>query len=84
MAEVTSKTVIGIAPLGNPGLWRTVVFVQGTSANVNDTLTVTGLTTVQGAYLVSSAGVAGVLTFATNVITITSAAATWSGLAWGT
>jgi hypothetical protein len=84
MAEVTAKTIMGIAPLGNPGLWRTVVFIQGTGAN-NDVLTVTGLTTVQGAYLVSSGGTVGTLTFATNVITITNGGGlTWSGLAWGT
>ena len=85
MAEVASKTVMGVSPLGNPGGWRTVVFVQGTSAANNDTLTVTGLTTVQGAYLVSSTGTAGTLTFATNVITITNGSTlVWSGLAWGT
>lgn len=85
MAEVGTKTVMGVSPLGNPGGWRTLLFVQGTAVSNNDTLTVTGLTTVQGAFLISSTGTAGTMTFSTNVITITNAGAlTWSGLAWGT
>lgn len=85
MAELQTKTVMGVAPLGNPVGWRTLLFVQGTSANNNDTLTVTGLTTVNGAFLVSTTGVVGTMTFATNVITVTNGGAlTWSGLAWGT
>jgi hypothetical protein len=85
MAEVTVKTVNPIQALGNPGLWTTVLFVKGSSAVNNDTLTVTGLTTVLGAFLISSTGVVGTMTFATNVITITNGGAlTWSGLAWGT
>lgn len=85
MAEVSAKTVMGVAPLGNPGGWRNLVFVSGTSGVNNDTLTVTGLAAVQGAFLISSTGVAGTMTFATNVITITNGGAlVWSGLAWGT
>lgn len=85
MAEVQNKTVNPIAPLGPAGLATVVLFVKGLSAVNSDTLTVTGLTTVLGAYLVSSTGVVGTLTFATNVITITNGGAlTWSGLAWGT
>ena len=86
MAEVTAKTVMPTEPPGvGVGQFRVVLFVQGTSAVNNDTLTVTGLTTVQGAYLVSSTGVAGTLTFATNVITITNGSTlVWSGLVWGT
>jgi len=83
VAEVSAKTVQGIAPLGNAGLWSTVVFVKGTSAANSDTITVTGLTTVLGAFLISTTGVVGTMTFATNVITITNGGTlVWSGLAW--
>jgi hypothetical protein len=89
VAEFGSKTVMGIIPVGTgsgtASLFRAVVFVQGTSIANNDVLTVTGLTTVQGAFLISSTGVVGAMTFATNIITVTNAGAlTWSGLAWGT
>jgi hypothetical protein len=85
MAEVTVKTVNSVIPQGPPGLATTVLFVKGTSAINNDTITVTGLTAVTGAFLISSTGVVGTMTFATNVITITNGGAlVWSGLAWGT
>lgn len=85
MAEVTAKTVQGVAPQSNPGLWRNLVAVNGTSAANNDTLTVTGLAAVQGAFLISTTGVVATMTFATNVITITNGGTlVWSGLAWGT
>ncbi len=87
MAEVSSKTVIGISPLGNPGLWKTVVWVQGTTAATGDILTVTGLTTVQGCYLAQATGtVPTSISLSGNVITINNAggALTYSGLAWGT
>ncbi len=81
MPEVTSKIITKTVPQ----LGKDVVYVEGVSAVNNDTITVTGLTTVRGATLVSTTGVAGTLTFATNVITITNGGAlTWSGLAWGT
>jgi len=80
MAEFTSKSIQMAAPVGN----KKVVFVKGVSAVNSDTLTVSGLSSVEGAYLVSTTGVAGTLTFATNVITVTNGGAlTWSGLAWG-
>lgn len=85
MAEVTTKTVMGVAPLSNPVGFRPLLFVQGTSAANNDTLTVTGLATVNGAFLISTTGTAATMTFATNVITITNGGTlVWSGLAWGT
>ena len=60
-------------------------FVIGICAANNDTITVTGLTAVKGAFLISSTGVVGTMTFATNVITITNGGTlVWSGLAWGT
>ena len=85
MAEVQNKTVNPIAPLGPAGLATVVLFVKGLSGVNNDTITVTGLTTVLGAFLISSTGVVATMTFATNIITITNGGAlTWSGLAWGT
>lgn len=85
MAEVSAKTVNPIIPLGNPGLNSTVLFVKGTSAANSDTITVTGLTTVLGAFLISTTGTVGTMTFATNVITITNGSTlVWTGLAWGT
>lgn len=82
MAEVTVKTIEGE---NQPQAAVKIFYVTGTSAANNDTLTVTGLTTVRGAYLVSTTGTAGTLTFATNVITITNGSTlVWSGLAWGT
>ncbi len=92
MAEMGSKVVMGVSPLGVTGgttgataLWRSLVFVQAQSASNSDTITVTGLTSVIGAYVVSSGGTAGTCTFATNVITVTNGSnLLWSGLAWGT
>jgi hypothetical protein len=84
MAEVTTKTIQGIAsfPQGNSPIQ--LVYVSGTSAINNDTITVNNLTTVLGSYLVSTTGVAGTLTFATNVITVTNGGAlSWNGLVWG-
>ena len=86
---MSAKTVQGINAIGTGSgtgsLFRCVQFVQGTSAANNDTLTVVGLTTVNGAFLISTSGTAGTMTFATNVITITNGSTlTCSGLAWGT
>ena len=82
MAEFTSEAINGVAtfPAG-----KQLYIVKGISNVNNDTLTVTPLTSVQGAYLVSTTGVVGTCTFATNVITVTNGGAlTWTGLAWGT
>jgi len=84
MAEVTVKTIQGVAtfPQGNSPVQ--LIYVSGTSAVNNDTITVGNLTTVLGATLVSTTGTAGTLTFATNVITITNGGAlSWTGVAWG-
>lgn len=82
MAEFTAKTI----QLQEPRVASTwLVFVKGASGVNSDTFTVTGLTTVVGAFLIASDGTVGTMTFATNVITVTNAGAkTWSGLAWGT
>lgn len=84
MAEFTAKTIQELAP--NVGGTPTrLVYVAGTSAVNSDTLTVPNLTTVKGAFLISSTGVAGTMTFATNVITVTNGSTlVWSGVAWGT
>lgn len=87
MAEVSTKTVNPIIPQGNPGLATTVLFVKGTTAATGDTLTVTGFTTVLGAYLSQANGTLPTsISIAGNVITINNAggALTYSGLAWGT
>lgn len=84
MAEVTSKVIQELAP-NLPGPNRRLVSVAGVSAANNDTLTVGALTTVLGAFLISTTGTVGTMTFATNVITITNGSTlTWTGLAWGT
>lgn len=84
MAEVTAKEstqVVNVPPAtGQIQLF----YVKGTSAANNDTLTVTGMTTVLGAFLISTTGTVGTMTFATNVITITNGGTLiWTGLAWG-
>ena len=83
MAEFTAKTIQELAP-NLPGTQNRLVFVAGTSAVNNDTLTVSDLTTVKGAFLISTTGTAGTMTFATNVITVTNGSTlAWTGLAWG-
>lgn len=82
MAEFTAKTIEGD---NAPQAAVKIFYVAGTSAVNSDTLTVTGLTTVKGAYLISTTGTVGTMTFATNVITVTNGSTlVWSGLAWGT
>lgn len=84
MAEFTAKTIQELAP-NLAGSQVRLVYVKGTSAVNSDTLTVPDLTTVLGAFLISSTGTAGTMTFATNVITVTNGSTlVWSGLAWGT
>lgn len=82
MAEATAKTIQFIG--NTPGAGLDLAVIVGTTAANSDTFTVPGLTTVKGAYLVSSGGVVGTLTFATNIITITNGSTlTWSGICWG-
>jgi len=81
-AEATSESILQVdAPQGGK---KALFFVQGTTAAGNDFITMTPLTTVLGAVMTATDGTIGVFTFATNVITITSAAKTYSGLVWGT
>ena len=89
MAEVSAKTVQGIAPVGGgsgtASLFTTVVFVRGTKAAQNDVFTVTGLTTIIGAYLEFASGAVETKTYSTNILTLTSATTgVVSGLCWGT
>lgn len=86
MAEVTAKTIQELAP-NLPGTQNRLVYVKGTTAATGDTLTVSDLTTVVGAYLSQANGtLPSSISIATNVITINNAggALTYSGLAWGT
>lgn len=84
MAEFTAKTIQGLAPNVEGTQAARLVYVAGTSAANNDTLTVSNLTTVRGAFLISTTGTAGTMTFATNVITVTNGGTlVFSGLAWG-
>ena len=84
MAEVTVKVIQDLAP-NLPGVNVRLIYVKGVSAANNDTITVTNLTTVIGASLISSTGTVLTMTFATNVITLTNGGTlTVSGLAWGT
>ncbi len=83
MAEFTAKGIQELAP-NLAGAQTRLIYVSGASAVNSDTLTVTDLTTVRGAVLMSTTGVVGAMTFATNVITVTNGGAlTWTGLAWG-
>lgn len=83
MAEVTSKVIQELAP-NLPGSQVRLVYVNGVSAANNDTLTVSDLTTVRGAFLISTTGTVITMTFATNVITLTNGGTlTVHGLAFG-
>lgn len=83
MAEATAKSIEG-AICKVPGN-RQFYYVKGTIASTGDTLTVSTLTTVEGAFLMTTAGALPTsVSLATNVITITASAATFSGLVWGT
>jgi hypothetical protein len=85
MAEVTSKSIQGLSTFPTGGSPVQLLFIKGTSAANNDTLTVSGLTTVQGAFLISTTGTVITMTFATNVVTLTNGSTlTVSGLCWGT
>lgn len=82
MAEVVSKTIEGD---NQPQSVVKIFYITGISAANNDTLTVSPLTTVRGAFLISTTGTVITMTYATNVITLTNGGTlTVSGLAWGT
>lgn len=82
MSEFTLKIIQQQEPrVGSTWL----MFIKGTCAVNSDTFTVSGLTTVVGAFLIASDGTVGTMTFSTNVITVTNGSTkVWSGLAWGT
>ena len=85
-AEMTSETFGMLAP----GSARKVVYIQCTTTNAADFVTLTSyFTTLDGAYLISTGGT--VATFATvastTVLTFANGATgtkIWSGFAWGT
>jgi hypothetical protein len=80
VAEMTTESVIEVTP--NCG--RKFVFVQGTSTENSDWITVTDLSAVEGAVLTATDGTIATMTFATNKITITNGSTkVWSGIAWG-
>lgn len=84
MAEILVKVIQELAP-NLPGSQVRLVYVAGTTQANNDVITVTDLTTVKGAFLISSTGTVAAMTFATNIITITNASTLiWSGIVWGT
>lgn len=84
MAEATAEVFMELAPnLPKASNQRKLIYVKGTTANANDVITVPDLTTVEGGNLISTAGVSAAPTFATNVVTITAAAGTYSGVVWG-
>jgi len=81
MPEFTGKIIQELAP-NLVGV--RLVYISGNSALINDTFTIPNLTIVIGAYIISSPGSVGALTFSTNIITVTNGGAlSWSGLAWG-
>lgn len=81
MAEVVSKTIEGD---NQPQSVVKIFYITGISAANNDTLTVSPLTTVRGAFLISTTGTVITMTFSTNIITLTNGSTlTVSGLAWG-
>lgn len=85
MSEFTSKTIQGVSTFPTGGSPVQLLYVKGTSAVNSDTFTVSGITTVVGAFLIASDGTVGTMTFSTNVITVTNGSTkVWSGLAWGT
>jgi hypothetical protein len=78
--EMTSESIKQAIP--NSG--KKVIFIQGISATNSDYITVTGLSVVEGAYVIATDGTVGTCTFATNIVTVTNGSTkTWSGLAWG-
>lgn len=83
-AEATSETFTEWLP--NCGL--KMIYIQATTTNATDYITVTGLSIVQGFWIMSTGGLvaAGTCATSTNVITLSNGATgskIWSGIAWG-
>ena len=71
-----------------PVIDKKMVFITAKAAVNNDFITLTtagsGITTIEGVYLVSTTGVIGTFTWSGLVITVTNAGALqWHGFAWG-
>jgi hypothetical protein len=84
-AEMTTETIVSQQPYPTFAN-RKVYFVVGTATTNSDFITISGLTTVQGALLsrTDSVGTFGTCTYATNVVTVTNATTgVWSGIVWG-
>lgn len=82
--EATSETFRQLLP--NPG--GKVVYVQATTTNATDYITVSDLAIVQGFWIMSTGGTvaAGTCATTTNVITLSNGGTgtkIWSGIAWG-
>jgi len=83
-AEATSETFKEWLP--NHG--EKMVFIEATTTNATDYITVTDLTIVQGFWLMSTGGtvLTGTCSTSTNVITASNGATgtkIWSGFCWG-
>jgi hypothetical protein len=79
-AEMESETFESQSPL----LAKKLVFINATSTENSDFITVTKLTTVQGCYLQAADGTIGLCTYSTNKIVVTNGGVlVWSGFAWG-
>lgn len=70
-----------------PTSGKKFVFINATTTNATDYITVTGLSVIEGIHLVSSTGATTAAgTWATNVYTLSNGATgtkIWSGFAWG-
>jgi hypothetical protein len=82
MAEVTGKTITQVAPNAGKGL----LSIEAVTANATDIITVTGLTIVEGAYIVNAVGTTSNYTTVgtDNVVRLTnSPVGTVRGFVWG-
>ena len=82
-AEFTVQSEINMTPVNG----KKLVFINATTTNATDYITVTPLAKIEGIHLLSSTGAtvaAG--TWATNIFTLSNGATgtkIWSGFAWG-
>ena len=85
IAEATVETFTQAFP--NAGV--KMVFINATTTNAGDYITVDDLTIVQGFYLLATSGATlatGSCSTTTNIITLTNGATgtkTWAGFCWG-
>lgn len=82
-AEATSETFKTMAP----NLGKKFISINATTTNAADFITVTGLSKIEGVYIMSTNGsTVGAGTWATNIFTFSNGATgskVWSGFAWG-